>query len=408
MQSAGSNITVSNPGAGAITISGIVSSSVSEFPIVGNTCGVVAGGTSCTIAVAFKPPFAGARAGTLSISSNGTGSPNVVALSGTGTAGAPSATKITVVEYYNAAFGHYFMTADPDEIKGLDGGAYNFAFIRTGRQFSAWNSATAGTVPVCRFFTTPGTFGNKSSHFYTANQPECNGLKLNPNWVYEKVAFHIAVPSRRMSRRTPRRSTGCTTTGRPARRTTGSRATSRSTRTSRRPRTGRPRAPGSARRRNAAAAAAAPGGRGRERQLGWAEAPQEAPRSATTHRTGRSQMTRSAHRSSPSSRSSPTAPCALAQTGVQKYQTWCQGCHGNPAENRRQRPKRQRVDLHQARDGHARADDRGVASRVRRRCADRRGLHADRGVPADVRGDTGRRRRNRSSSTTTRASATTS
>jgi hypothetical protein len=195
VQSAGSNITVSNPGAGSITISSIVSSSVSEFPIVGNTCGVVAGGTSCTITMAFKPAFAGARAGSLTISSNGTGSPNVVSLSGTGSAGGPSATKIIVVEYYNAAFGHYFMTADPDEITGLDGGAYNFAFIRTGRQFNAWSAATAGTVPVCRFFTTPGTFGTKSSHFYTANGPECDGLKFNPNWVYEKVAFYISVPS---------------------------------------------------------------------------------------------------------------------------------------------------------------------------------------------------------------------
>ena len=53
----------------------------------------------------------------------------------------------------------------------------------------------AGTVPVCRFFTTPGTFGAKSSHFYTANPVECDGLKLNPNWIYEKIAFHIAVPA---------------------------------------------------------------------------------------------------------------------------------------------------------------------------------------------------------------------
>ena len=27
----------------------------------------------------------------------------------------------------------------------------------------------------CRFFTTPGTFGPKSSHFYTANPVECEG-----------------------------------------------------------------------------------------------------------------------------------------------------------------------------------------------------------------------------------------
>jgi hypothetical protein len=51
----------------------------------------------------------------------------------------------------------------------------------------------ANTVPVCRFFTTPGTFGAKSSHFYTAEPGRVRRLKLNPNWIYEKIAFHIAV-----------------------------------------------------------------------------------------------------------------------------------------------------------------------------------------------------------------------
>jgi hypothetical protein len=195
VQTGGSPITVSNPGASPVTISSIVSSSVSEFPIVGNTCGVVAGGTSCTITMAFKPLASGARNGSLTITSNGTGSPNVVALSGTGTATAPTANKISAVEYFNAGFGHYFMTAQSDEISGLDAGAYNFAFVRTGRGFSAWDAQAAGTVPVCRFFTAPGTFGTKSSHFYTANPVECDGLKLNPNWIYEKIAFFIAVPT---------------------------------------------------------------------------------------------------------------------------------------------------------------------------------------------------------------------
>ncbi|CAG1005896.1 hypothetical protein BURK1_03249 [Burkholderiales bacterium] len=105
----------------------------------------------------------------------------------------PPAAQVPVVEYYNAGFGHYFMTADADEIAGLDAGAYNFAFVRTGRVFNAYSSPAAGTVPVCRFFTV--TFAPKSSHFYTADPVECEGVKLNPNWQYEKVAFHIAVPS---------------------------------------------------------------------------------------------------------------------------------------------------------------------------------------------------------------------
>jgi len=103
--------------------------------------------------------------------------------------------KVAAVEYFNAGFGHYFMTAQADEIAGLDGGAYNHAFARTGFGFNAWSAPAAGTVPVCRFFTAPGTFGTKSSHFYTADPVECAGLKSNPAWVYEKIAFHIPVPA---------------------------------------------------------------------------------------------------------------------------------------------------------------------------------------------------------------------
>jgi serine protease len=44
---------------------------------------------------------------------------------------------------------------------------------------------------VCRFFTV--AFAPKSSHFYTADAPECAGLKSNPNWQYEKIAFYNAV-----------------------------------------------------------------------------------------------------------------------------------------------------------------------------------------------------------------------
>jgi len=37
-------------------------------------------------------------------------------------------------------------------------------------------------------------FAPKSSHFYTADAIECAGLKQNPSWQYEKIAFHARVP----------------------------------------------------------------------------------------------------------------------------------------------------------------------------------------------------------------------
>jgi hypothetical protein len=103
-----------------------------------------------------------------------------------------TSTPITVVEYFHAGFGHYFMTADLDEIHGLDGGAYGGAFERTGQTFHARDGPAAGALPVCRFFTV--AFAPKSSHFYTADPAECAGLKANPDWQYEKIAFYIAAP----------------------------------------------------------------------------------------------------------------------------------------------------------------------------------------------------------------------
>ncbi|MFO1307578.1 MAG: S8 family peptidase [Burkholderiales bacterium] len=103
------------------------------------------------------------------------------------------ANEVPVVEYFNAGFGHYFMSAQPDEIAGLDAGAYGGAFARTGASFNAWDAQVAGTQPVCRFFTT--AFAPRSSHFYTADPAECAGVKLNADWQYEKIAFYIAVPT---------------------------------------------------------------------------------------------------------------------------------------------------------------------------------------------------------------------
>jgi len=102
---------------------------------------------------------------------------------------------IDVVEYYHTGIGHYFMTADPDEIAGLDAGAYGGVFVRTGQSFAVRDGPAPGTVPVCRFFTV--AYAPLGSHFYTADADECAGVKLNPNWQYEKIAFWVAAPQAR-------------------------------------------------------------------------------------------------------------------------------------------------------------------------------------------------------------------
>ncbi|HYC36635.1 MAG TPA: DUF4214 domain-containing protein [Usitatibacter sp.] len=99
-------ITVTNVGGGTLTITGIAASS--QFAQT-NDCGSVAAGASCAITVTFNPAVAEgglnssvAVNGTLTVSSNGTGSPNAATLTG-------SAEKSLVMHYYRS-----ILRRDPD------------------------------------------------------------------------------------------------------------------------------------------------------------------------------------------------------------------------------------------------------------------------------------------------------
>jgi serine protease len=100
-------------------------------------------------------------------------------------------TTIAVVEYFHAAFGHYFVTGNGDEISKLDNGTF-VGWARTGYGFRAYAVPRAGTVPVCRFFTV--AFPPKSSHFYTPDAAECAKVKTNPDWTFEAEVFHAGLP----------------------------------------------------------------------------------------------------------------------------------------------------------------------------------------------------------------------
>jgi YVTN family beta-propeller protein len=93
------------------------------------------------------------------------------------------------VEYYYAAWNFYFVTAFPDEIAALDGGAFGGAFQRTGQTFMVWPQTNPSAAPTCRFFST--AFSPKSSHFYTPFAAECAAVKTYPQWQYEGIAFYI-------------------------------------------------------------------------------------------------------------------------------------------------------------------------------------------------------------------------
>ncbi|MFO1325657.1 MAG: choice-of-anchor L domain-containing protein [Burkholderiales bacterium] len=96
---------------------------------------------------------------------------------------------IKAFEFYHKVFNHYFVTANPTEIILLDNGTF-VGWVRTGKAFNVFVLGTAGTLDVCRFFSViPGAL--ISTHFYTANGPECAGLKTNKNWVFEDNVFGI-------------------------------------------------------------------------------------------------------------------------------------------------------------------------------------------------------------------------
>ena len=86
----------------------------------------------------------------------------------------------TAVEYYHAAFDHYFTTAAPSEIADLDGGKYGDAWKRTGLTFPVWTQPGADTSATCRFFS--DKFPPISTHFYT---PRANVCTLLQGVVFE-------------------------------------------------------------------------------------------------------------------------------------------------------------------------------------------------------------------------------
>ncbi len=81
-------VTLTNGGGSPLTIAGVTLTGAhpGDFAVTFNTCvGSVPAGGSCVVGVRFAPTAVAARAATLAIADNAAGSPQTVALSGTGT-----------------------------------------------------------------------------------------------------------------------------------------------------------------------------------------------------------------------------------------------------------------------------------------------------------------------------------
>jgi len=105
------------------------------------------------------------------------------------------------IEYFHAAYGHYFMTADADEIASLDMSGETTGWQRTRSSFNVWDVASADVVPVCRFWSDQ-SFAPKSSHFYTPYADECAAVKENRDWLFERNAFFVRMPQGALGSRT--------------------------------------------------------------------------------------------------------------------------------------------------------------------------------------------------------------
>jgi streptogramin lyase len=105
---------------------------------------------------------------------------------------APPVIAVPVVEYYNAALDHYFMSSLAADIAALDSGALS-GWLRTGLAFNAYPRAVAGTSPVCRFYLPPA---HGDSHFYSASPAECAEVSAKfPSFVHEAAdVMHVALP----------------------------------------------------------------------------------------------------------------------------------------------------------------------------------------------------------------------
>lgn len=126
-----------------------------------------------------------------------TGGPAAVAVLAVPQASPPPPQIATVIEFYDAALDHYFITANPDEIAKLDNGTFR-GWARTGETFNAYGPGSSGRTgrrPVCREYGNP-LYG-LDSHFYSASPDECAAslVTTNGSWILEaSEVFQMDLP----------------------------------------------------------------------------------------------------------------------------------------------------------------------------------------------------------------------
>ena len=162
-----SGITLFNTGSSTLTVSSIsvTGTNSADFSQT-NNCGTsVASGANCTISVTFTPEAAGTRTAAISVADNATGSPQSVALTGTGTSGGPDA--VLTPTSLTFASQNVFSTSSSQTLtlKNTGGAPLNVVSIVASGDFAQTNtcgsSVAAGASCTLQVTFTPSAAGTR-------------------------------------------------------------------------------------------------------------------------------------------------------------------------------------------------------------------------------------------------------
>jgi len=141
--SAAQTVTLTNSGTGTLAISGVAASG--DFAQT-NTCGASVGaGANCTISVTFTPTAAGNRTGAVTVTDNAAGSPQTIALSGTGIAPQVSLSS-TSLTFPNQSVGTSGLTQNVT-LTNTGTAPLTITSVQASTGFGATNGCTASLTP---------------------------------------------------------------------------------------------------------------------------------------------------------------------------------------------------------------------------------------------------------------------
>ena len=202
--SAAQQVTLTNGGGSALTISSVTTSG--DFTQT-NTCGTsISAATSCTISITFAPTQGGSRTGTLTVSDSALGSPHRVALSGTGqdfsigvAAGSSALATVTAGQSASYKLGITPVGGFNQAVTLTCSGAPSEATCSLSVGSVTLNGSTASSVSVMVTTTAPGTVTGTKPVLPLSGQIYCLSGLLALAWLLAMLARFALGRRRRVS-----------------------------------------------------------------------------------------------------------------------------------------------------------------------------------------------------------------